>query len=1457
MRFNYSFPLMCSLLRLGFGLALVPITTEVARAHPYASGVTNSNGTIQFILNEDGATVYVVFEDQSTNALGVLDKGQQSFPLGAHTSYAIYVTKLGNGTPVQISSDTYTNSIWSTPGGVAANQNPKIGNLFGRIYAASRAFGPTNANYKAIGLYAFNADQTDAIGIGTNAVGAAWFTGSQGSGPWRMRVAPDNTLLVCDFSTPQAALWQYLPDLSNSNLVLAIIGQDAAAAAGIHGDMIGTPLMTGSLAQSNLVLWTADSGMATPAGTTLGPGTSVGSYNCLFRYDIGAGPLPWSNAPNYAYTLGLDGIPELRTEIDLGKDGKIIGGFGRANFSNPNLQILDPTGTTLLYTSGVNPPANTQPSSDPWAGNNGSGQNVGTYAGVRVSPDGRFLASVDNFDGITLANLTNGIPDDSSIFGIQNAPNGSRSRGMCWDAADNLYVMSQNQGLMRIYSLGISTTCITSNDFTGTNGTFVLNMPSLTASVVATTPQASQNYGTPIAGVFTITLNTNALAAPLTVGFSHSGTAAYSDHYSINTNEMPNGVIISTNSVTFPAGTYPGAGNWSVNVTITPTAVPVATNTLSVVLQLRGGAGYVATAPLKDTVYIQNTGPQTLLLTAATSGSTMYRGVTNDYAKFIITRLGDTNGPGNSLGSITPRSFTVTNLTYLGSAVLGTDFTAGAQRIDPGGTGVIQPPVAGPTAIVFNPGDSVVTCVVGDPVSHTNLNLLPTNLTVVIDLTNAVTGVTNTSSEGFEYIVGTDSITLTELDNAIGPEVVLWSNPLTNAADSVNWTLTFAGTNFGPGNLPVVVPNYVNDATSIGGGGTNDFLARFGYPIANDNVGPSVAMVANGWTNALKMTVNKNNTFSAAGVNVYPQGESFLGNYALRFNMYLSLYDFAINNPVIGTPSREFALFGLNHHGTNCNWRTDSASQAAGGMMPTNSDGIWFCIDAGAGAITPADFDAILPRPLPNNANPGALNDLVSNNSDSQNGVFKHPPFDAMNVTIPRVANPGGGEPVNKWVDVSVEITSQTNVNLFINRSPVLSSFSLVNGSLATSYTNGTILLGYDDPNQDVSDNTAFVYFSNVRVVELSPYILVQPGLTNSLTNNLLVAQFSSLTFTNSATFATAPITNTWYKGQGTIGGVVIGSPTEPLQTNSFNGTNMTDSLTWTFNNAADGTNYLSVFSDPAGSVTSTVVAVTVVLGPTNSSYNSGVTGNLLAVVAGPSPATGIQWYFNTQSNLSTATALTNSSHYAGVTASSLWITNIAAGDAGLYWCAVTNAAGFVVPEAATLTVLSSGGGAVVTPAAQTNLWGSTAQFTVTASGTGPFTYQWERNGTNLVDGGNISGVTSNILTLTAITGAEGGSYTAGVTNSSGGGLSTAGVLTIAVPPPTIANVMLSGTNVNLSITSTNSFDTTNAFILQSSPVVTGPYTNTPAIFSGSAGTFQVTVPQAGDIMFYRLLHAN
>lgn len=1242
------------------------------KATPYASGLVNVGGTVSFYLNESGGNVTVTYEDGSTNAVfngsnatsTNLTKGQYSFALGSHTGYAVSVYKTGNGTPSLISTDTYTNNVWPSPRGVAVNIYPQNGAYFGRIYADnSTAGGTAGTTYKGRGLYAFNADMTDALGIGTNAVGGAnlFWTNASSSSPYHLRVAPDNSLIVGDYSTAHAGLWEFSPNLTSSNLVLAIVGETPAVAAGIHGDMQGTSLITGSTNTGDMVVWVADGGLPAPASATMGPNTSPGNYNCIYRYDVGSGPLPWNHPPNFAYSLGLPSIGELVVDLDLGKDGKIIGGFYRSNLSNPDVQILDPTGANLLWTSW----ADTGGASDPWSGLATVGSDVGgCYGGIRVSPDGRFLAAVDVDNGITIANLTNGIPDDASIYGIKNASNTGNARGMSWDAADNIYVISSGQGLLRSYSLGITTTCVTSNDITGTNGSFQLILPPVAASVVATTNLASQNYvnnssnpGTPIPGVLTISLSTNTITTPVTVAYVLSGTAVLNTNYTIQTGTDANGVVITTNSVTFPAGTMPGGVNWSTQVKIVPTATPVSGPTYTVTLQVLGGSQSLAGSPGKDTVSIQNTGPQLLFLSAAAKGTNMNRNVSSDYAEFVITRWGDTNGPANSPGSITPMSYTVTNFTFGGTAVFPLDYTAGPQRLDPNFDGVPVLPTNGPGGVIINPGAVTVTAVIGNPVFHPNLYQTPTNLVITLSATNLVTGTNLTSFEGKSYSVVPGTVTLNELDNVVGKEVVLWSNPLTNSTET-DWTVTYAATNQATSRvLPVVIPNYTNYESTTSVNSTNDFLAVFGWPVINDSIPPSPLMVANGWSNVLKVAVNDYNN-NPSGVNLYPQGESFAGNYALRFSMYLSLDSQLVGNAYSGLYPFQFALFGVNHTGTNCNWRTASSIVANPAFAaPTNSDGVWFAIDAGAGSITPADFDVFTPPALPN---AGVSGDYTSSAASQESGVFKSPPFSSA---LPGTS--AGGSPVNQWVDVSVQITSQTNVSLLMNRQPVVNSFNLTNGS--ANYQSGDIMLGYLCPNYPSTYPNSFVYYSNVRVVELSPYIYA--GATNQI-----VVAGASPSFVASAWLATAPLTNTWYSSPD---GIALGAA---LKTDTAATTNLTSSLT--LNSVQVGTNLLAVFSDAAGSVTSSVTTVEVIIPPASKTVYAGSNFVSFTVGAsGPAAPTAYQWKTN-------GVNLANGSKYAGVTTATLTITNVQLADALTYSCTVTSGAGAVAPST-TLNVVA------------------------------------------------------------------------------------------------------------------------------------------------------------------------
>ena len=109
-----------------------------SRRARYASGVTNSSGTIQFYLNESGGNVTVTYEDSSvdpnyngtTTGLN-LASGMHSFALGSHTSYSIAVFKLGTGSASIIQTKAY-----GTPRGIDVNKNPSSP-YFGNVYAVA------------------------------------------------------------------------------------------------------------------------------------------------------------------------------------------------------------------------------------------------------------------------------------------------------------------------------------------------------------------------------------------------------------------------------------------------------------------------------------------------------------------------------------------------------------------------------------------------------------------------------------------------------------------------------------------------------------------------------------------------------------------------------------------------------------------------------------------------------------------------------------------------------------------------------------------------------------------------------------------------------------------------------------------------------------------------------------------------------------------------------------------------------------------------------------------------------------------------------------------------------------------------------------------------------------------------------------------------------------------------
>jgi uncharacterized repeat protein (TIGR03803 family) len=92
---------------------------------------------------------------------------------------------------------------------------------------------------------------------------------------------------------------------------------------------------------------------------------------------------------------------------------------------------------------------------------------------------------------------------------------------------------------------------------------------------------------------------------------------------------------------------------------------------------------------------------------------------------------------------------------------------------------------------------------------------------------------------------------------------------------------------------------------------------------------------------------------------------------------------------------------------------------------------------------------------------------------------------------------------------------------------------------------------------------------------------------------------------------------------------------------------------------------------------------------------------------------------------------------------------------------------------------------------------GATVAFSVATFGSLPVSYQWLENGTNLSDGGNVSGSSSRILTLSNISAADAAIYSVVVSNVYGA-LPSAGAQLTVLPLPSLS-ISTQGTNVFLS----------------------------------------------------------
>ncbi len=137
------------------------------------------------------------------------------------------------------------------------------------------------------------------------------------------------------------------------------------------------------------------------------------------------------------------------------------------------------------------------------------------------------------------------------------------------------------------------------------------------------------------------------------------------------------------------------------------------------------------------------------------------------------------------------------------------------------------------------------------------------------------------------------------------------------------------------------------------------------------------------------------------------------------------------------------------------------------------------------------------------------------------------------------------------------------------------------------------------------------------------------------------------------------------------------------------------------------------------------------------------------------------QWQKNGQN-------LTDGGNLSGSSTRALMLTNVTTDNVAIYSVIVSNAFGAVSSDDALLQVIVSPPQITAQPTNQTLVAGATALFSVQALGDLPLFYQWQENGTNLTDGGNISGSATSSLILGGVTAANDGVYSVIVSNALG-----------------------------------------------------------------------------------------
>ncbi|MDR3134122.1 MAG: N-acetylmuramoyl-L-alanine amidase [Prevotellaceae bacterium] len=544
------------ILAQGQGMARYKTATKPT-ANIYASELSvTADNKLKFTLNENAQSVVITLVNSNGDVVkdydaGALPKGVNEIaydfsavgvPLGSY-SWRVTATARAVGMPAKISDDS-PQFLFFSPRGVTVDNNPSSP-FFGRVYVAEAAGGlvtegaPDPSRTTQKGVYILNAAFEDVTNQQANAYGGGqvWGanTGTQYS-PARVAVGPTGKVFINDSHKEHSGIYIMDPANPSANFVPVFNGtldQSLGSVSGdggvIHGRIIHSYVGGTAGAQQ---LFTFDLG-ATPGTTTISTGN-------IYRYDIGdLSTLPWTGVPSDTiYDDATNGNRQQNGNSCLAPDGR--GGWWlsqyRANSSEAVPSLIHVTNGLIDYNS---------------AGN--IGQNGSLQGGMAVNTDGTLLAlgtKAGEAEVYSIIYGANNVPTLTLVHTIKWS-NANSVLSAAFDAADNLYLVSNGNERLMVYSLPKA-----SNIFTTSAQMPYVVLPGLD-------PAKANVYASELSVTadkkYRFTLNDNTTATIITL-YDNNTSASITSH---NFGALPKGVhevAYDFEAAGVPAGYY----SWSI-----------------------------------------------------------------------------------------------------------------------------------------------------------------------------------------------------------------------------------------------------------------------------------------------------------------------------------------------------------------------------------------------------------------------------------------------------------------------------------------------------------------------------------------------------------------------------------------------------------------------------------------------------------------------------------------------------------------------------------------------------------------------------------------------------------------------------------------------------------------------------------------------------------------------------